>query len=256
MPFALIVAMTLFAYLFACDSKDATGLRGRFAIQMRRRPALTISLTLLIPLALYCLIAYVTTQGAALISIPLSVAYTFAFVSVRADAVSCVQTAQARRRDNRRRGVVALFGVSAPVCAAGVPHGGADRHARAARRRSAVRQRGARRRSGGELLGVSGTGRVRREKAALKDYVLKLRACATIPSPDMVAPRVMGLLCDETTMQMPFGDQRILTGVGLVGGEGEDGRTFRVGELLGAQRAGRSATPRRRRSSACGSRMR
>ena len=232
-----MIAMTLLAYLFTRNSKDATGLRGRFAIQMQRRPALTISLMLLIPLALYCLMAYVTTQNVALISIPLSAAYTFAFVSARETPRPPVQTRRPAVETIIAVALIALFGVSAALFAR-------------LRRADTEAQIAAHALPAEEALYVSAVHvdevaesyweylelpGFDAKKAALKDYVLKLRACATIPSPDMVAPRVMGPPRDETTMQMPFGDNLRLTGVGLVGGEGEDGRTFRAGELLGVQ---------------------
>ena len=236
-PFALIVGMTLLVYLFARADKGATGLRGRFATQMRQRPALTVSLMLLIPLMLYCLLAYVATQAVALISIPLSALFTVAFLSMSAEDTP---VSDPTKRPIGERivavGLIALFGVSTVLFARLARHTEAQIAAHALPAEDVLYVSAVHvdevAESYWEYLEVPG---FEAKKAALKEYVLKLRACATIPSQDMVAPRVMGPPRSETPIRLPFGADLLLTGVGLVGGEGEDGRTFRAGELLGVQ---------------------
>jgi hypothetical protein len=236
-PIALTGALTAIAFLIAraVEDREAAGLRGRFAAQLRRRPSLTLSLMLLIPLALYCLIAYVVSPGVALAATPFGVAFTVVFIALSEgqDAGYRAPAARPALEWVVAATLVALFGVSVLLFARLARHTEAMIAARTwptdgIRYVSAVHVDEVAE-SYLEYLNVPGFAD---KKAALKTYVEELMACAAVASSEQVLPRVMGPPRVETTMRTPFGEDLLLAGVGLTGG---DGAGYRAGEFLGVE---------------------
>ncbi len=71
-------------------------------------------------------------------------------------------------------------------------------------------------------------------KAALKDYLLELQACAAATSEAEILPRLVGIPRFERTTSVGFGNDLRLTGVALIGGaSAREPVTFRPGDIVG-----------------------
>lgn len=245
-PVALAGSITAIAFLIARAGgiSDATGLRGRFADQVRRRPALSASLMLLIPLALYCLTEYVVSretgepaaQIASLAAALLGLGCTCLFLALSTQQPAddaAVPVARPLVETLVSVALVALLGVSALLFAR------LARHTEAMIAERTWPTEGIRYVSAAhvdevaesylEYLNVPGFDA---KKAALKAYVEDLMACAAVTSPEETLPRVMGPPDVEAAFNTLFGTDLLLTGVGLTGG---DGATYRAGDYLGVE---------------------
>ncbi len=245
-------------------------LRAALIAQMKRRLILSISLVLLVPIGLYCLIGYglnrysylVPAAGGlapslAVASIPISATLTLLFLALSGPA----STAPERRRDFAEEPVdrehpspavrtraprpatvvavvlICLFVTSTAVFARLAVHIERSRNSAGTPSFPADRVRYVSsvhvkevEESYFEYLSLPG---FEAKKQALRAYGEELKACTAVESEAGILPRLTGLPRVALPTQVLFGPDLLVSKVTLAGGMGGDkAATFRAGDLL------------------------